>query len=133
MDMQSQFERHSGAPLPQTLIDKVTRKTPGMGDSTIASDSDNDSLFSFITTALDSRTQKAASAPPPSAWDKPMREVSIAPTYRLNSYTAQQPSTPPQAPPVTPSASDEETASLQSTIAQLKSDNAIYESKQTEL
>ena len=133
MDLQGHLERVTGGTLPPNLIDKVIRKTPGMGDSTIASDSDSDSFFSFITTSLDSRTQQAASAPQPSAWDKPMHEGSIAPTYKCASFSGQQQSNPPQATPATPSASDEENASLQSIISQLKSDNSTYESKQNEL
>jgi hypothetical protein len=131
MDMKSQLERVTGDTLPKNLIDKVTRKTPGMGDSTIASDSDSDSLFSFITTSLESRTQQAASYPTPNAWDKPMNEVSIAPTYKFASFSGQQQSNPPQDPPATPSASDDKHASLQSTIAQLKSDNATYSMNQS--
>ena len=132
MDLQAHLERVTGGTLPQNLIDKVTRKNPGMGDSTIASDSDSESLFSFITNLLESRTQHAALAPKPSAWDKPMNEV-LAPTYKLASFLDQQHSHPPQDPPATPSTSDEENASLQSTIAQLKSDSTTYESKQKEL
>jgi hypothetical protein len=132
MDLQGHLERITGGTLTQNLIDKVTRKTPGMGGSTIASDSDSEFLFSFITKSLDARTQQAAAAPKPSAWDKPMNEV-LAPTYKLASFSDQQQSQPPQAPPATPSASNEENPSLQSTIAQLKSDNTTYESKQNEL
>jgi hypothetical protein len=58
--------------------------------------------------------QNAAAAPPMSAWDKPMNEVRIAPTYKLASFS-------------------DDTASLQSTIAQLKIDNARYAAKQLEL
>jgi hypothetical protein len=132
MDLQAHLERVTGGTLPQNLVDKVTRKTPGMGDSTVASDSDNESLFSFITTSMDSRTQHAASAPPPNAWDKPMNEV-LAPIYKFTSFSDPQQQLPPQAPLATPPVSDEETASLQSLIDQLKIDNATSETKQKEL
>ena len=85
MDLQAHLERVTGGTLPQNLVDKVTRKTPGMGDSTVASDSDNESLFSFITTSLDSRTQQAASSPKPNAWEKPMNKV-LAATYKFTSF-----------------------------------------------
>jgi hypothetical protein len=94
MDLQSHLERVTGGTLPQNLVDKVARKTPGMDDSTVASDSDNESLFSFVTTSLDSRTQHAASSPKPSAWDKPMNEV-LAPTYKFTSFLDTQQPTPP--------------------------------------
>ena len=132
MDLQAHLERVTGGSLPQHLVAKVARKTPGMGDSTVASESDNESLFSFITTSLDSRTLQAASAPKPSAWDKPMNEV-LAPTYKFTSFSDTQQPPPPQAPPANPSVSDEDTASLQSIIAQLKIDNATSETKQKEL
>ena len=132
MDLQAHLERVTGCSLPQHLVAKVARKTPGMGDSTDASESDNESLFSFITTSLDSRTLQAASAPKPSAWDKPMNEV-LAPTYKFTSFSDTQQPPPPQAPPANPSVSDENTASLQSIIAQLKIDNATSETKQKDL
>jgi hypothetical protein len=132
MDLQSHLERVTGGTLPQNLVDKVTRKTPGMGDSTVASDSDNESLFSFITTSLDSRTQQAASSPKPNACEKPMSEV-LASTYKFTSFSDPQHPIPPQSPPATPSVSDEETASLHSIIAKLKIDNATSETKQKEL
>ena len=98
MDLKSQLERVTGVPLPHNLIDKVTRKAPGMGDSTNASDSDSDYLLSFITTSLDSRNQQAASSPPPNAWDKPMNEVSIALTYKFASFSANSSQTLPKLP-----------------------------------
>ena len=61
-----------------------------------------------------------------------MNEV-LAPTYKFASFSDHQQPIPPQAPPATPSASDEETASLQLIIAQLKTDNATSETKQKEL
>ena len=133
MDLQSHLERVTGGILPQHLMDKVTRKTPGMGDSTVASDSDSESLFSFITTSLDSRTQQAATAPKPNAWDKPMNDISIAPTYKFTSFSDPHQSSIPQTPTATPTVSDDETASLHSTIAKLKIDNATSETKQKDL
>ena len=49
VDMANRLEQVTKAQLPQHLIDKVARKTPGMGNSTIALDSESESLFSFVT------------------------------------------------------------------------------------
>ena len=63
MDVGGHIERSTGAPLPPHLIEKVARKSPGMGNSTIVSDSNIESLFSFITSTKNSRAQQAAAPP----------------------------------------------------------------------
>ena len=70
---------------------------------------------------------------PMSAWDKPMSEVRIAPTYKLASFSDQQSVASSQAPPTNPTVTDDDTSSLQSTISQLNIDNARYAEKQLEL
>jgi hypothetical protein len=80
VDMANWLEQVTKAQLPQHLIDKVARKTPGIGDSTIASDSESESLFLFVTSTMASIAHNAAASPPMNAWEKRMNEVRIAPT-----------------------------------------------------
>ena len=75
VDMANRLEQVTKAQLPQYLIAKVTRKNPGMGESTIKTDSESDSLFSLVSSTMASIVQNAAAASPLSAWDKPVSEV----------------------------------------------------------
>ena len=52
VDMANRLKQVTNAQLPQHLIETFARKTPGMGDSTIASDSKSESLFSFVTSTM---------------------------------------------------------------------------------
>ena len=87
VDMANRLAQVTKAQLPQHLTAKFTQKTPGMGDSTIASDSESESLFSFVTTTMASIAQNAAAAPPLNAWDKPTVCTKSALRQRTNLHT----------------------------------------------
>ena len=70
--------------------------------------------------------------PPPDIWDKPMDEVSIAPTYKITSFSDQLFAST-QTPAIYHPTSNAYTASLQATITQLQIKKSNYESKQQEL